>query len=194
MTDYCNAIAALFAEQRKIPRPADAAGPRERGRIDIIHRILHQQMRELQERAAREFAALNGWRHSERVFSIKTLARGGARAVPGEDPYLLDPHDLLDHGVYFREIPQPYRPIAIVGQPYDTAISVDKATELAHSRGLDLHAPPNPTASWWYPGWTQFFCLTRLGVVVRFLPDQLTFEKRSSRDSDAGVTERAEEQ
>ena len=182
-TDYCNAIAALLAEQHKIPRLTVGMTDRERGRINILRKVLHRQMEGLQEQAAKEFAALNGWRHTERMFSTKTLARGGTHAAPGEIPGYLDPHELLDHCLYFRELRQPYRPVAIVAQPYD--VSVEKATEIAHALGLELHAPPNPTASWWYAGWARFFCLTRPGVVVQFLPDQLTFEKNYPRGSDA---------
>ena len=182
-TDYCNAIAALLAEQHKIPRLTVGMTDRERGRINILRKVLHRQMEGLQQQAAKEFATLNGWRHSERLFSIKTLSRGGIHAAPGEIPRELYPPQLLDHPVYFREVRQPYRPAAVVGQPCDT--NVDNGTELAHSLGLDLHAPPNPVASWWYPGWARFFCLTRPGVEVRFLPDQLTFEKHPPHDSEA---------
>jgi hypothetical protein len=172
-TDYCNAIAALMLEGRK----AHIANPN-----DVIkQRILSRQTEELQTQAAKAFAELNGWRFTERMFSIKTLIRGGTHPTRGEWPWELYPPQVLDHPVYFREIPQPYRPVAIVGQPY--SISVEESTKLARSLGLDLYAPPDPTASWWYPGWTKFFCLVRPGVDVRFLPDQLTFEKQPRHDS-----------
>ena len=149
MTDYCVAITALFDEQRKLPRPMKDTDRKERWRINLLHTSIHRQMEELQERATKEFAALNGWRYSERLFSIKTLARGGAHAAQEEHPWELYPPGLLDHPVFFREKSQPYRPAAAIAQPYDTAISVDQATELAHSLGLELHAPPNSVASWW---------------------------------------------
>jgi hypothetical protein len=187
MTAYCIAIAALFAEGYKVPRATADTDRSERRRIEAMHADIHRQMRELQQQAAGAFAELNGWLLTERIFSIKTLIRGGTHAARGEWPIYLDPHCLLDHGVYFRETSKPYRPVAIVGQPYDT--SVEKGTELAHSLGLELHAPPNFTASWWYPNHARFFCLTRPGVVVRFLPDQLTFEPRRH----AGGNSQAEE-
>lgn len=151
----------------------------------MIHVEIHRQEAVLRKQAAEEFAALNGWRHTEMIFSNKTLIRGGVHATEGEWRWEVGPLNLFDHPVFFREIPQPYRPVAIVGQPYDSAINVNQATRLAHSLGLELHTPPNSVASWWYPGSTRFFCLTRPGVTVRFLLDQITFEKRSIHDSDA---------
>jgi hypothetical protein len=79
-------------------------------------------------------------------------------------------HELFDHAVYFREMLSPYRPVAIVGQPYDT--SEAKAHAMATEIGLVLHVPPNLTASWWYPGDTRFFVFTRPNTNVSFLPDQ----------------------
>jgi hypothetical protein len=184
MTDYCTAIAALLAESRNLPR--EAADRSERLRIHVTRTSLYRQLRELRQRAAKEFAALNGWRFTDRSFSIKTLARGGTHAAQGEIPGQINPLDLLDHRVCFREIPRPYRPVAVAGQPYDH-VSVEQGIELARALQLELHAPPNSVASWWYPGHTRFFCLTRPGVVVRFLPDQLAFESRSARDNDAGA-------
>jgi hypothetical protein len=84
--EYCDAIAALFAEQRKIPRITDDTDRSERWRIRAMNADIHRQQEELQERAAKAFAALNGWRHTERHFSIKTLIRGGAHAARGEWP------------------------------------------------------------------------------------------------------------
>ena len=79
-------------------------------------------------------------------------------------------HDLFDHPVYFRETRSPYRPVAIVGQPYKTDVISARVT--AMQIGLDLHVAPKRTASWWLPGSTAFFCFTRLEEIVRFLPDQ----------------------
>ena len=172
MTNYCAAIAALFAEHRRIPRITADTDRREQWRIKAMNADIHRQERDLQTQAAKEFAALNGWRHTERGFAINTLARGGTHETREEWLWRSNPLCLLDHGVYFREIPKPYCPMAVVGQPYDT--NVDEGIELAHSYGLELHAPQNLTASWWYPNHARFFCLTRPGVSVHFLLDQLT--------------------
>jgi hypothetical protein len=143
MTDYCSAIAAVMTESRKIPSPTAGMDDRECGRISIQRKILHRQVKELQTQAAKEFAVLNGWRYSERGFATKTLARGGTHETREEWLWRSNPLYLLDHGIYFRETSQPYRPVAIVGQPYESATSVAKGIELAHSLGLELHAPPN---------------------------------------------------
>jgi hypothetical protein len=184
--NYCAAIAALFAEHRKIPTVTAGVDRKECLRIYAMQANIRRQQRELQEQAAKEFAALNGWRHSKRVFSIKTLARGGTHAARGEDRYTLDPHSLLDHSVYFRELLQPYRPVAIVGQPYG---SLEKGIELAHSLKLELHTPPNSTASWWYPGQTQFFCLTRPGDLQRAMRHAVVLLQQGRADDAHRVLE-----
>jgi hypothetical protein len=183
MRNYCNEIAALFGEFRKLPRITADTDRNEKRRIHALQADIHRQQRDLQLEAAREFATLNGWRYTERTFSIKTLARGGTHATREEFSGGLGPLDLVDHGVYFRETCRPYRPVAVVGQPY--SISLENGTQLARAYGLELHAPPNLTASWWYPNWTRCFCLTCPGTAVRFLPDQLAFEPRFPDDSAA---------
>jgi hypothetical protein len=140
-----------------------------------IH-ILHLGQEELQRSAAKAFAALNGWRWSDRQFSVKTLARGGAY----DHGYYYDAlfvHDFFDHPVFFRELERPYRAAAIVGQPYSTELA--DAIKFAEKVGLKVFAPPNLTASWWNPGSTRFFCFTRPRPEVRFLPDQETEEMPS---------------
>jgi hypothetical protein len=52
---------------------------------------------------------------------------------------------------------------------------------LAAKIGLVLHVPPNSMASWWCPGSTRFFCLTRPETTtVQFLPEQLETPKEKS--------------
>jgi hypothetical protein len=186
MTNYCAAIAALFAEGYKVPRATADTDRNERRRIEAMHADIHRQMRNLQQQAAGAFAKPQ-WLASHRtnLFNQNTYSwwcSCSARRMAGLSRSILSTRS---RRIYFRETTKPYRPVAIVGQPYDT--SVDKGTELACSLGLELHAPPNFTASWWYPNHARFFCLTRPGVVVRFLPDQFTFEKGSPRNSDAGT-------
>jgi hypothetical protein len=135
-------------------------------------RLIHAHSRELETQAAQGFAALNGWHLTDREFATGTLARGGPHVSREEQFNIgISSHELFDHCVYFRELERPYRAAAIVTQPYNT--DLDQARELAAEIGLALHAPPKPTASWWYPGWARFFCLTRPGhAAVRFLPEQ----------------------
>jgi hypothetical protein len=190
MPNYCSEITEAMRACRQLHLQCKAAPPKtpEYWKAYWAGKNMAAHGDELRKNAAKEFAALNGWRYSERGFAIKTLARGGTHETREEWLWRLNPICLLDHSVYFREIPKPYRPVTIVGQPYESATSMDRGIELARSLGLELHAPPNSVASWWYPGYTQFFCLTRPGVEVRFLPDQLTFEARSPRDSDAELS------
>ena len=136
-----------------------------------IH-LLNLEEEDLQHSAAKAFAALNGWRWTERSFLVGTLLRAGARDGMWtlDDALNFRHHDLFDHAVFFRELARPYRAAAIVGQPYNT--DLPKAIEFADQVGLKVFAPPNLTASWWNPGSTRFFCFTRPGPQVRFLPDQ----------------------
>jgi hypothetical protein len=171
--NYCNEIANLQGATTELDAAAEA---REQaiGR-DPEYRLLRiraKQMAaredELQRQAAKEFAALNGWRFTERGFSPETLARGGTHSALNWGYDL----ELFDHPVFFREIARPYRTAAIVGQPYGT--EPDEARAIAAKIGLALHVPPNARASWWCPGWGQFFCFTRPEISsVQFLPEQL---------------------
>ena len=164
------------AEEHKKTHDRDVEWRRLQSKI----RVLHLEQEGLQHSAARAFAALNGWRWTERDFLIKTLVRGGAHDVRTLDDALSFRHDLFDHAVFFRELERPYRAAAIVGQPYNT--SLEGATKFADQIGLKVSAPPNLTASWWNPGSTRFFCFTRPGPQVRFLPDQETGECTHDHD------------
>jgi hypothetical protein len=177
-TDYCNQITALMNESRVLNDLIRDRG----GGIRLSHderwmiwkrRSLQEQQWELQRQAATEFAKLNGWKYSKADFSPLLLARGGTQHNRNEHPWDAGQwHDLFDRAVYFREPIPPYRPIAIVGQPYPNGLDEAAAQRLAAKLGLRLHTPPNLMASWWYPGSTRFFCFTRPGVSVRFIPDQ----------------------
>jgi hypothetical protein len=146
---------------------------------------------DLRRQAAQEFAALNGWRWTAHPFLARTLARGGTHegrrdggggwGTFGVRDETIDGwmhHVLFDHPLFFREIARPYRTAAIVGQPYDT----EPAAAIVHAAGFRriCHVPPNYLASWWYPGWTRFFCLTRPEVArVQFLSEQLEKPERN---------------
>jgi hypothetical protein len=113
------------------------------------------------------FAKLNGWRPSEVAsYGLSLLGHdrmsGRTRA---------DNHDfpLLDHCIWFRE---GRRYVAAVGQPYRSAVDIVEARARLANRGLVLHIPPDPFASFHYPGWTLFVVVTKPGVRVRLLPEQ----------------------
>jgi hypothetical protein len=78
-------------------------------------------------------------------------------------------HPLLDHDIWFR---QDRRYVAAVGQPYLSAVGIAEARANLKARDLVLHVPPDPLASFHYPGWTLFVVVTKPGVKVCFLPEQ----------------------
>jgi hypothetical protein len=59
--------------------------------------------------------------------------------------------------------------IAIVTQPYSFD---DKERIMLTRNGLELHIPPDPKASFHYPGRTFFIVVTKPGVTVNWLPEQ----------------------
>ena len=178
--NYCAEIAGLMAEAHKLYVAAEAR--KEASGRDHEYRLMRMRRDqivdreyELQRQAAQEFAARNGWRWTKRHFLARTLARGGTHDGGFYDELINGgvSHDLFDHPLFFRELARPYRTAAIVGQPYNTAI--EDARTIAAKIGLVLHVLPDPTASWWYPGVTRFFCFTRPQITsVQFLPEQIT--------------------
>jgi hypothetical protein len=161
-TAWCHGIGELIKEAAATSKRNDW-----RSRIDL--QDIHKRTEEAQFAAAMNFAALNGWQVSRKGFWISRLA--GIENPDEDEEYNFDwawDHRLFDHPVYFLS---GRKPIAIVGQPYDT--SVKDATADAKRLGLALHTPPRLRRSWWYPGRTRFYCFTRPETSVRFLPEQL---------------------
>jgi hypothetical protein len=130
--------------------------------------LVERQVKDLQQKAATEFAELNGWKHSKAHFTVDMLVRGSPRRKRDDLNQSFSTH-LFDHAVYFCEI-QSSRPVAIVGQPYNPDIT--RARVSAMRLDLSLNVSPNLMASWWYPNRTGFFCFTRPGRYVSFLPEQ----------------------
>jgi hypothetical protein len=112
--------------------------------------------------AAKRFAALNGWSWSkyDRGFLLEKIGRRG-----GLDTGL--PQWIFDHALFFRANGVN---AAIIGQPYQDYC--DEARELAKNHGLALHIPPNPKASFHYPGHTFFLVFTRPDHAIEWLPEQ----------------------
>lgn len=165
--DYCNEIALTMDKAQALEKQIESSGER---RLRWEQHQLHQREDELRQRAATSFAQLNGWKYSKASFAPRVLARGSTQHKRNERWDAGWRHELFDHPVYFRETRAPYRPVALVGQPYATEVA--KARVLAMEIGLELHVPPILTASWWFPRFTRFFCFTRPGTGVAFLPDQ----------------------
>jgi hypothetical protein len=163
---YCSEITTAMETVSTLRTRARNSERQLRGELHITEK----RECDLRRRAALRFAEINGWKYSTKEFAPAVLARGGAYRRKDEAWYAGWVHDLFDHPVYFREARPPYRPVAIVGQPYNTDVA--SARIVAARIGLDLHAPPSSTASWWLPGETAFFCCTRPGMTVAFLPEQ----------------------
>jgi hypothetical protein len=133
-----------------------------------LDKIYHRQ-RALRAQAANDFAALNNWQVSLTPFPLLALTSRHSL-----QPAITNYRQILfgDHPpVLFRENSPPHQPVAIVGQPRHT--NPDAARAVATKLGLQLHLPANITASWWHPGEAAFFCFTRPGTEVTFLPEQM---------------------
>jgi hypothetical protein len=123
---------------------------------------------EAQKAAAKAFAEINGWRTAPAFFDLGRLGRG----APTRSHHWADnsrDRQLLDHPLwfYFQR-----RFVAAVGQPYRPAVDLVRWRAHLTERGFTLHVPPDPLASFHYPGSTLFVVVTRPGVRVRFLPEQ----------------------
>jgi hypothetical protein len=114
------------------------------------------------------FANLNGWRGTKYHFYGLDLL---GRSTMSDPLRRLGSRDcsLLDHDIWFR---RDRRYIAAIGQPYLSDVDIAAARANLKARNLVLHVPPDPLASFHYPGWTLFVVVTKPGVEVRFLPEQ----------------------
>jgi hypothetical protein len=140
--------------------------------LEKRRRELERREDELGAQAAKAFPDLNGWRVSRR-FMLETLIKGRARDGWKLERASIWQRDLFDHPEFFRENQRPHRAVAIVGQPY-SHVEVETARDRARELGLDLHVPGKINASWHYPNYTRFFCITRPGTAVQFLPEQIS--------------------
>ena len=114
------------------------------------------------------FAALNGWQATGYSFyGLDLLGRSAMsdslRRLGGRDC------SLLDHDIWFR---RGRRYVAAVGQPYLSDVDIAAARADLKARDLILHVPPDPLASFHFPGWTLFVVVTQPGAEVRWLPEQ----------------------
>ena len=75
----------------------------------------------------------------------------------------------FDHPLYFQI---GRRNAAIVTQPYRKISEMEAHRPWAAGLGLALHIPPDPLASFWYPGYAIFAVLTAAGTAVQWLPEQ----------------------
>jgi hypothetical protein len=129
---------------------------------------LEQMVARAHQAAVDVFAEPNGWRPTKCSFySLDLLGRSAmsdSLRRRGGDSF-----PLLDHCLWFR---RERRYVAAVGQPYLSGVDIAAARANLKARNLVLHLPPDPLASFHYPGWTLFVVVTKPGVEVRFLPEQ----------------------
>jgi hypothetical protein len=120
-----------------------------------------------------EWAALNGVTVRRQGFSLTHLAR--AQYPDWRDPsWCFQTWPGLDHPHWFWAA---HRPATMTVEPYH-ADALPALRAHAARFGLAVHAPPNPFASFHYPGRTVLAVLTRPGLALRWLGDQLTYEGR----------------
>ena len=115
-----------------------------------------------------EFAFWNEMSLSWRGFDLAALA---VHAVDGE----IDEHHSrgFEHVCCFR---RGRRPVALLVEPYEPEVHIERLRALADELGLVLHTPPNMYASFHFPGWTGCLLFTRpdFGEVV-WLEEQHEF-------------------
>lgn len=124
----------------------------------------------------REWGALNGLKVSRALFGPRKLSGLKVRTWPmgrGAPDDAWESWPGRDHVTLFQ---RNRKPAAIVTEPYGGAGNPRAYIE---PLGLKVHQPPNPYASFWYPGWTLFFVITKPDFgEVRWLPEQLAYEGR----------------
>jgi hypothetical protein len=128
---------------------------------------------EFEKKAAIEFGKLNRWTyvpHSELDFDLEDISpKRYERAFDYPRKYQFRYlHHLIDHGLYYT---CKSNPIAIVAQPYN--INVDEARiEFRRDLNLEIYLPPDPLASFWFPGFTFFAVLAAPNMNIKWLPEQ----------------------
>lgn len=124
------------------------------------------------------FAALNALQVSRSGFTLRSLVDGVAhrlntwsahndREAGGHWPG-------ADHLSYFK---RDRAPVAIITEPYLPRSDFGKLEELVDRLGLIIQSPPNPKASFHFPGATSLFMITKPDFgLVTWLPPQLHWD------------------
>jgi hypothetical protein len=117
------------------------------------------------EVAAHAFAAWNGWKYSANYcFDVENLHRRTKRRVGG-----FTCAGWFDHALHFKRWGDN---IAIIGQPYPTAMNLLEGARDLIAQGCCIHIPPNPFASLWNPGRCLMLIATHPNNSVHWLPEQ----------------------
>lgn len=130
----------------------------------------------------RSWAKLNGLKLTDSTFCLDTLAANRVhmydrgpygcerRCIPGR-------HPMFDHWFAFR---RSRRAAAIVTQPYDHVTLADVQQHIA-AKGLVAYAPPEPNASFHYPGECGFYVIQRADAPPpKWISEQVRFRGKNS--------------
>jgi hypothetical protein len=162
-------IKRLLDEQR------DAVTRCDRSQQYAVAAAYDREIDKRQQTAQKAFARQSGWIVTQSLIGAERLIprekRGRGDTWWGWGRFV---GAVSDHDFACREPKRPYRITAVVCQPYDDHVAAAEA--VAERLGLAVHVPPDPRASIWYPGVTQFIVFTRPGVEVKWLEEQHTRE------------------
>jgi hypothetical protein len=132
-----------------------------------LHRLLNEQLRNLQHKAVVAFAVDNDMKLSKTAFGISKLGSFGP------DYHSRGSTKIFDHCIHLRQYGQN---AAIICQPYSKTLeTIFDAKRLAQSMGLVCWVPPQPWCSFHFPRWTLFFVFTKPNCSIRFLPEQISW-------------------
>lgn len=157
IVEAMRACSRFHAENKK-------PGPGAPGRGAYLLRLheIQQADADAHERALDVFAALNGWKITKRAFSPQRIGERTADFGCLSRP-------LFDHCKYFKA---GGRNVAILTQPYG-GVDFHEERRALNKIGLTLQRPPDPLASFHYPGWTMFLVLIAIEApLVHWLPEQ----------------------
>ena len=117
-------------------------------------------------KAIEAFGAINGWHTGPdvRAFGVQDIGKRCSSAGA------LFSTAMFDHCVWYRANG---KCAAIVAQPYQHAQD-DYARALAAEHGVAVHIPPQPLASFHYPGWAKIFVFTSPAHQIVWLEEQRT--------------------
>jgi hypothetical protein len=161
-------------------------------RIQVLNEILraielknHMLQGHLSRVAITEFAEANGWLWSKSStgFVVSAVHREDeifyGRRMRGERS-----HAFFDHSLLFHEPQRPYRPIALVGQPYQFpkgSIAFRGKLGTRDICDLEWRVAPAALASIHFPGSCYFCVVTRSNTLVQWLPEQLDITRWGER-------------
>jgi len=118
-----------------------------------------------------EWAELNGLDRIRQGFTLAHVARSTRNGRGGIENDAIFSRPERDHCSYFK---CDERATALVSEPYQA--DIPRLRHALEQHGLVVHVPPNPRASFWYPGHTLFLVITRSDTKIDWLPYQIDFK------------------